>query len=35
MRLHNLFHLPMGLQAVLFSVLYFGASVWAYSMLGQ
>jgi len=35
MRIHGLFHIPMSAQAILFSVLYFGASAWAYALLGR
>lgn len=34
MRLHTLFHLPISAGAILFTALYFGASAWAYSLLG-
>ena len=35
MRSLNHIHLPMSVRAIMFSVMYFGATAWAYSLLGH
>ena len=33
--MRKLFHIPLSAEAILFSVLYFAGTIWAYGMLGR